>query len=120
METFFEFCKEESSHFEDYLEDFVWWYLREDKDATKEVLQGIGMSAANAEKLIQKGQSEPDDRAAARMFGDALKAFPAGTKEHKAVEDFFFDMMYNSTAGSDFYDMYQHLLAEETQKGVTR
>ena len=29
-------------------------------------------------------------------------------------------MMYQSEAGSDFYDEYRHLLAEEAQRGAAR
>ena len=119
-ETYFEYCKEASTHFEDYLEDFVWWYLREDPVSTLEILQEVGMTNTEAERFVQAAQSEPDDQKAAKMFGEAVQNFPVGTKEHKAVEDFFFDLMYNSEAGSDFYDEYRHLLAEEAQRGASR
>jgi len=119
-ETFFEYCKEASTHFEDYLEDFVWWYLREDPVATLEVLQEVGMTSTEAERLVLVAQSEPDDQKAASIFGEVMQNFPAGTKEHKTVEDFFFDMMYNSEAGNDFYDEYRHLLASEAEESRGR
>ena len=116
-ETYFEYCKEASTHFEDYIEDFLWLYLREDPLATLEVLQEIGMTTSEAEKFVQSAQSETDDRKAVEMFWDVFQNCPAGTKEHRAVEDFFFDMMYNQEAGSDFYDEYHHLLVEEAERG---
>lgn len=117
-ETYFEYCKEASTHFEDYIEDFLWLYLREDPLATLEVLQEIGMTTSEAEKFVQSAQSETDDRKAVEMFWDVFQNCPAGTKEHRAVEDFFFDMMYNQEAGSDFYDEYHHLLVEEAEEGA--
>lgn len=119
-ETYFEYCKEASTHFEDYLDIFAWWYLRENPLATLEVLRDVGMTATEAEKVVQAAQSEPDEQKGAETFRRAIAGFPAGTKEHKIIEDFFFDMMYQSEAGSDFYDEYRHLLAEEAQRGMAR
>ena len=85
-ETYFEYCKEASTHFEDYLDTFAWWYLRENPLTTLEVLRDVGMTATEADRVVQAAQSEPDEQKGAEAFGRAIEGFPAGTKEHKIIE----------------------------------